>query len=183
MTRMMEADAEATAVQVCVELRQQGVTSVFNAFIDEDNADIADAYLRAANGDPMAVQSGRALRAAFDEWFEDRGRREGYEKETIDLYQSEVDRQASWSEPDRVTLKPDHFRGLGEQPGGGNYLAATGGIDHRQSRYGGRLALKTREAFDRLRAELRIPPAPPAAPGAQKRLGRRRPQPRLRPAA
>jgi len=73
-TMHVEAAAHATEVQIAFELKDNHPQVLASLRVDPDMARIADAYESAATSDPQAVTSGRALRAAHDEWFNPQGK-------------------------------------------------------------------------------------------------------------
>jgi hypothetical protein len=68
--RAIEADAQATAVDLAWKLKQAGKPAAWDfARSDTYNPTIPAAYERAALADPQAVADGHAKRAAYDQWF------------------------------------------------------------------------------------------------------------------
>lgn len=70
--RMIEADAEATAVDIAWKLKENGKPAAWNHIRTGRNWPIALAaeYEKKALADPSSVASGAAKRAAFDAWFD-----------------------------------------------------------------------------------------------------------------
>ena len=69
--RFVEADAHATAIDICWKLKQAGKPSAWNfvRYVDRLGP-MAERYEQMAAKDPASVTDGRAKRAAFDRWFE-----------------------------------------------------------------------------------------------------------------
>jgi hypothetical protein len=69
--RAVEADAQATAVEIAWKLKDTGKPAAWNSLtsFEEPGNTIATAYEKQALADPASVDDGRAKRAAFDEWF------------------------------------------------------------------------------------------------------------------
>lgn len=86
INRLIEADAEAVANQVAWELKEQGYNKPWlHAIRNKSYQDVAQAYRKEAEADPDAVRDGRALRAAFDQWFKKPTRRHGYDDMMLDV--------------------------------------------------------------------------------------------------
>lgn len=91
--RFIEADAEATAVDIAWKLKQAGKPDAWNA-MSKGNASfpgVAAAYEKIALTDPHAQINGQAKRAAFDAWFSSAWKNgvkvsDVYNKQAIDTY-------------------------------------------------------------------------------------------------
>ncbi len=69
--RCIEADAQATAVDIAWKLKEAGKPKTWNAMKEDLSAfgKIARAYGKAVKHDPESVKDGSAKRVAYDEWF------------------------------------------------------------------------------------------------------------------
>ncbi len=71
LSRVVEADIDAVTVQICWELRTAGDASAWRQMLAGDNGDIAVVFANAMKTYPMGQFNGKALRAAFRQWFAD----------------------------------------------------------------------------------------------------------------
>ncbi|HAU29753.1 MAG TPA: hypothetical protein DCW68_06580 [Rhodospirillaceae bacterium] len=122
-THSTEADAESLALLVCAQLAEAGHPEYLQARLDGEMPDIARRFVATLPQGPLP-----AMRAAYDQWFEDEGRRTSYFSYAIDWMDINIRERAKaqvTSGPLPYTRK-DIVR-LGLLPGGLNYLSATGG--------------------------------------------------------
>lgn len=66
--RAEEADAESISVLIAWEMRQEGASDFWRAFIASSDGDMALAFSETIDNDPLAEFDNSALRAAFDAW-------------------------------------------------------------------------------------------------------------------
>lgn len=71
LNRVVEADIDAVTVQICWELRTAGDASAWRQILAGDHGDIAVVFANAMKTYPMGQFDGKALRAAFRQWFAD----------------------------------------------------------------------------------------------------------------
>jgi hypothetical protein len=72
--RCEEADVAAVTLRIALELRHAGKTFLWRHLLSGADADMAALYQRTGEEDPQTVYDGRALRAAFMQWFADDAR-------------------------------------------------------------------------------------------------------------
>lgn len=85
LTLASEADADAIATQVMWELKQKGIAQDWDFHMDRANCegkvcrdDILKAFESAILADANAMENGKALAAAFAQWYQDKERRSPY---------------------------------------------------------------------------------------------------------
>ena len=139
LRRVREAAAEACATQIAWELKQAGLPAAWNAkYADRFYGDIARAYT--GELDPRASDEGqhRAMRAAFDQWFDARARRDLYDRMTVD-HLERFSGDAVGLVPPRRRLSHEFLLGIATL-GGRNYLASAPGRRLTDTFYAGRLS-------------------------------------------
>lgn len=120
LNRSIEADADAHACQVARELLEAGHESVWQALSESrEFGKLARAYSRVADDDPDAVADGRAMAAAYDEWFRI-GRAYGYDTYLLDWLERLTEKHGEIRA--QRALGHDDFALLGARPDGTNYL-------------------------------------------------------------
>lgn len=120
--RCMEADAEAAVFLVAWELRAVGAGFFWRYLLSGDNGDIGVVFERIAAEGPEHQFNGRALRAAFDQWFADRTRVAAADRQALEI----IDMALVRGRGERLPLsgfKGEDLQVLGTLPGGKNYLS------------------------------------------------------------
>ena len=69
LNRLIEADIDAVTTQVCWELRTAGQAAAWRQLLAGDKGDIAIVFSNRIHEAPLAAFDGKALRAAFRQWF------------------------------------------------------------------------------------------------------------------
>jgi len=69
LNRLVEADIDAVTAQVCWELRTAGQPAAWRQLLAGDKGDIAIVFSNRMTDAPLAAFDGKALRAAFRQWF------------------------------------------------------------------------------------------------------------------
>ncbi|TAL36284.1 MAG: hypothetical protein EPN97_06355 [Alphaproteobacteria bacterium] len=83
--RASEADAQAACTVVTWKLKEAGDAGPWKMAGEVGYQDICDAFEKAVNENPAALNDGRAQRAAFDAWFENPARLASYNRATADF--------------------------------------------------------------------------------------------------
>ena len=173
LNRLIEADAEAISAQVAHELNLTGDPRAWNSS-KGDYEDMHRVYRKALKADPAAANDGRAMRAAFDQWFLQRPRVEFYDMSILDAWEETL-RKAPGVPFTATKPQADFMAKLGHVPGYPNYLSTTPGpaLDSPQYRDTFPARVQRRLAklvaahgpiFTRANAGPAEPPPPPAAP-------------------
>lgn len=126
INRLIEADAEAISAQVAYELKLAGDSRAWDSKKGAYE-DMHRVYRRAIRADEAAARDGRAMRAAFDQWFHGKSRVEFYDLSILDAWE-ETMRKRSGAPPFTAPApKADFMAKLGTVPGYPNYLSTTQG--------------------------------------------------------
>jgi hypothetical protein len=126
MTRLVEADAEANAVQICWELKEAGYPDAFEAHKKTGYADESlVAYEQTAQADPASVSNGLAMREAFDQWFARPWRRDAYDKGTVEWLEFILTHYRAGVKDKFTSIRMSNLEKLGDTPDGTvNYITA-----------------------------------------------------------
>jgi len=120
--RCEEADTQAALHHVAWELKVAGAQFLWRHLSSGSNGDIAVVYARAAEEDAQASHDGRALRAAFDQWFAERERLNACDAQALEILDLALLETPFAPAPARP-LQRLQMQALGLMPGGYNYLA------------------------------------------------------------
>ena len=69
LNRLVEADIDAVTVQVAWELRTADQPAAWRQYLAGEKGDLAIVFANRLKSDPLAAFNGKALRAAFRQWF------------------------------------------------------------------------------------------------------------------
>ncbi|RMD61128.1 MAG: hypothetical protein D6826_10730 [Alphaproteobacteria bacterium] len=161
LRRVREAAAEAIATRIAWELRRAGYEAVWHEKRKSAYGDVARAFIAAltlpslrapspGHGHDPATEADmmRATRAAFDQWFAARWRRNVYDAMTIDhLERIAADRIGLV--PPRQSLSHEFLAGIA-WVGTGNFILATGGRRLTDPVYAGTVSRRNARRLARL---------------------------------
>ena len=135
LRRVREAAAEAVSVRIAWELRQAGYAFAWEEKLASSYRDIAEVFETVAAEAADDADMRRAMRRAFDRWFEAPWRRKVYDAMTAQHLQR-ISRDALGLVPSRYTLSHEFLQGIGWLDGE-NFLAGTAGPRLTDSFYAG----------------------------------------------
>lgn len=84
--RCLEADAQTVATDIAFKLKFAGDDTPWLAAQQVGYADMCEAYEDAYNNDPCSIETGMAMRAAFDAWFSSDDRLKSYDQDTENVH-------------------------------------------------------------------------------------------------
>ncbi len=84
LERVRAADIDVVAVQSAWELRSEGYGDIWRYMIGTDEGDIAMAFSAIIEHDPGTFLTGKAMRAAFVRWFDNRARVDMCDHQTLE---------------------------------------------------------------------------------------------------
>ncbi len=79
LTRILEADADVKAMIFAHDMRERGNEGIYEKMA-KDSPEIATAFEKSINEDPINISNGKALEASFDAWFDNSSNKFSYEK-------------------------------------------------------------------------------------------------------
>ncbi len=123
--RMLTADCLAMLHLVAWELRGAGHGYLWRALVAGDTADMAEAFEAAISADAQAQFDGRAIRAAFTQWFACRDRMNAADLDSLELYDAGLVRSQGRNAVQRVASRPldrAQLQHLGLMADGQSYL-------------------------------------------------------------
>lgn len=135
LRRMREAAAEAASVRIAWELRQAGYAFAWDEKLASAYRDVARVFETIAAKAADDTDMLRAMRRAFDRWFEAPWRRRVYDAMTAEHLQR-ISHDAMGLVPPRYALSHEFLLGIGWLDGQ-NFLAATAGPRLTDSFYAG----------------------------------------------
>lgn len=121
--RCEEADIEAIIQLIGWELRAAGHTFLWRHLLSGQNSDMAMVFERVVTEDPNTQFDGRALKAAFNQWFAERERTNVCDRRGLDIIDIALLQQSLHHQMASRFLKRDQMQLIGALPDGGNYLS------------------------------------------------------------
>ncbi len=122
----MEADAETSGVIVSHELAQEGFPDALVGHLGTGYGDISAKYMESVEADPENAKNGIATRAAYDQWFEQSWRRNGYGQQGLGIVVQNIKVFAAvFLTEGFMDMTREFLSGIGIQPNGSNYLTDT----------------------------------------------------------
>ncbi len=137
LERVRAADCDVLAVMVAWELRSEGHSDIWRHLIGSEQGDMAMAFSKHLEKDPSALFSGKALAAAFHEWYLCAERVNGCDHDTLE-YLDDVLQGAEEQNPfGRKTLTNINVEILSCLPDKTAYLQGLGDNILRDPHYAG----------------------------------------------
>jgi hypothetical protein len=132
--RCTEADIESVTQLIGWELRVAGHSFLWRHLLAGQNGDMAAAFESCVTEDPGAQFDGRALKAAFGQWFVAETRVSACDSQGLEIMDMAILQSGRIGKIGALPLRQESLQGLGSLPAGGNYLS---GDLLKDTQYGG----------------------------------------------
>jgi hypothetical protein len=120
--RAEAADSEAFMIFIAFEMKMAGITAPWRALLNSYISDMALVFEQTICRDPVSGFDGRAMKAAYDQWFLDKARVADCDYKALERYDMALVQEEDHDLIARRVLKYEDYARLGQLPSGFNYL-------------------------------------------------------------
>lgn len=126
LERIRSADSDAITILAGWEIRGAGFSDVWRHLLGAEEGDMAIVFTRVLERRPTALYDGSVLLQTFYQWFEDEGRVNGTDHETLEALDSFLQSSASQNPFGQKKPSAYHIEALAKLPDGTSYLSNLG---------------------------------------------------------